>query len=90
MPQVTKVMVDTGSVELWVNPHCQNAARPHWCQYSGQYLPSKSASAEPLREAKTIVYNGPMVLLEYWRDVVSIAGWFTAGGRLLYSAIAVF
>lgn len=74
MPLATKVVADTGSVELWVNPYCQNAAQPRRCQYSGQYLPPNSASAEPQHEARAIAYNGPTALLEYWRDVVSIAG----------------
>ncbi|KAJ0160119.1 Candidapepsin-2 [Colletotrichum tanaceti] len=75
--QDTKVAIDTGSSELWVNPNCVNAgsnAQTQSCRANGQYDPEDSSSATITSQTGSITYGKGKVLLQYVNDNIAIPG----------------
>ena len=73
--QRTKVAIDTGSDELWVNPQCstvQASSQRAECQANGQYKPSSSSTSEVLDVTNQITYGKGQVNIQYVRDSISV------------------
>ncbi|KAK1977058.1 eukaryotic aspartyl protease [Colletotrichum cereale] len=75
--QDTKVAIDTGSSELWVNPNCVKAgstAMTLSCRGNGQYDPQDSTTASVYRQTGRIKYGKGEVLLQYVSDNITMPG----------------
>lgn len=85
-PQLTKVAIDTGSSELWVDPTCSDptlsTAGQDLCFGFGLYNPNKSSTAKPLNETSLIQYGGGDATINYMLDDIAVSD---SGFTLLYS-----
>lgn len=75
--QDTKVAIDTGSSELWVNPLCANAgttAMVQSCRANGQYDPQDSSTSVVYADRGSITYGKGTVNLTYVGDNITIPG----------------
>ncbi|KAK2041498.1 eukaryotic aspartyl protease [Colletotrichum somersetense] len=75
--QDTKVAIDTGSSELWVNPNCNSAGTTSMtqsCRANGQYDPQDSSTSTIYRQTGDIKYGKGEVLLQYVSDNITIPG----------------
>lgn len=73
--QTVKVVIDTGSSELWVNPDCSNAAsipQQMECIDNGSYNPSDSKSANITRLGAELRYGLGDAKLRYVRDQIAL------------------
>lgn len=73
--QTVKVVIDTGSSELWVNPDCDNAAsipQQLECIDNGSYRPSSSDSSEVSRLESKIQYGLGDATIRYVRDDIAL------------------
>lgn len=73
--QTVKVVVDTGSSELWVNPDCSNAAsipQQMECIDNGSYNPSDSKSANVTRLGAELRYGLGDAEIRYVRDQIAL------------------
>ncbi|KAK3997748.1 Candidapepsin-1 [Cladorrhinum sp. PSN332] len=72
-PQRVRVLIDTASYELWVNPRCATSASFELCQTYGAYFPSKSNSSLHIGGSFAVTYGTGAVRGSYYSDVLSIA-----------------
>jgi len=72
-PQTVKVLLDTGSYELWVNPNCQASTSESVCQSHGFYYPTKSSTAARLPGDFQLIYGTGGVRGSYWSDTVNVS-----------------
>jgi hypothetical protein len=83
-PQPIAIQIDTGSVELWVNPNCTAAADPSAsyytsevakCQADPQYNPSLSTTSSKQQYNFVICYGagGTCTTGPYYNDTVSVS-----------------
>ncbi|KAK3906050.1 aspartic peptidase domain-containing protein [Staphylotrichum tortipilum] len=72
-PQKVKVLLDTGSYELWVNPNCQASNSELLCQSHGFYYPNKSSTATALSRDFQLTYGTGGVRGSYWTDTMNFA-----------------
>ncbi|KAF9871867.1 eukaryotic aspartyl protease [Colletotrichum karsti] len=75
--QDTKVALDTGSSELWVNPNCQKAGstqQTQSCRANGQYDPDNSRTAQIFSATGRIKYGKGEVALQYVADNITLPG----------------
>ncbi|KAL8290838.1 hypothetical protein RB597_008882 [Gaeumannomyces tritici] len=73
--QQTKVAIDTGSDELWVNPQCstvQVSSQRSECQANGQYQPSSSSTSKVSDTTNHIPYGKGEVTIQYIQDSISV------------------
>jgi len=71
--QRVKVIVDTGSYELWVNPQCDRSADPALCRTYGHYNPQLSSTATENRTRPfSAVYGTGAAKGRYYVDSVGI------------------
>lgn len=74
-PQTVKVVLDTGSSELWVNPDCSNAAsypQQMECLENGEYSISDSDSVEVSRLQAELRYGLGDAIIRYVRDDITL------------------
>ncbi|RYP42705.1 hypothetical protein DL767_000074 [Monosporascus sp. MG133] len=71
-PQAVNVLLDTGSFELWVNPDCDRAAEPGFCEEFGRYDPALSTTHEDLGQPFEIQYGSGATSGTYYRDDIYI------------------
>ncbi|KAL1896361.1 hypothetical protein Sste5346_004746 [Sporothrix stenoceras] len=83
--QKVRVVVDTGSDELWVNPSCNSSTSAssgragngvgsndqNECLASGRYDPAKSSTSKNLNKHGHIQYAKGKVSFDYYNDTVS-------------------
>ncbi|KAF6799408.1 eukaryotic aspartyl protease [Colletotrichum musicola] len=75
--QDTKVALDTGSSELWVNPNCNTAgtsSQVRACRANGQYNPDNSRTASVYSATGKITYGKGEVDLQYVSDNITLPG----------------
>ncbi|KAL2146353.1 hypothetical protein VTI28DRAFT_4378 [Corynascus sepedonium] len=72
-PQMVKVLIDTGSYELWVNPKCDTSASESICESQGKYYPNWSSSSTYVGGDFSVTYGTGAVRGSYWADDMSIA-----------------
>ncbi|KLU82927.1 hypothetical protein MAPG_01994 [Magnaporthiopsis poae ATCC 64411] len=73
--QRTKVAIDTGSDELWVNPQCstvQVSSQRAECQANGQYKPSSSSTSKVSDVTNHITYGKGQATIQYVQDSISL------------------
>lgn len=73
--QTVKVVIDTGSSELWVNPDCSNAAsipQQMECVDNGSYNPSDSDTADITRLGSELRYGLGDAKIRYVRDQIAL------------------
>lgn len=73
--QTVKVVIDTGSSELWVNPDCTNAAsfpQQMECLDNGLYSVSDSESVEVSRLESELLYGLGDATIRYVRDDIAL------------------
>ncbi|KAL8386950.1 hypothetical protein RB595_010274 [Gaeumannomyces hyphopodioides] len=73
--QRTKVAIDTGSDELWVNPQCstvQASSQRAECQANGQYESSSSSTSKVSDVTNHIPYGKGQVTIQYIQDSISV------------------
>lgn len=73
--QTVKVVIDTGSSELWVNPDCSNAAsfpQQAECIDNGEYTVSDSDSVEISKIETEIQYGLGDATIRYVRDDIAL------------------
>ncbi len=66
------VTLDTGSVELWVDPVCANSYDPTICAEAPVYYPNISSTAQDVGETFSITYGTGDVYGEYLTDTVLV------------------
>lgn len=71
-PQNITVMVDTGSVNLWVNPDCSTSDQVSICNGFAQFDYTESSTIEDTGIADDLSYGKGEVIIEYVTDVVTI------------------
>lgn len=71
-PQNITVLVDTGSVNLWVNPDCANSGQESYCEQFAQFDYTQSSTIEDTGYQEDLSYGKGEVIVEYVTDVVSI------------------
>lgn len=71
-PQNITVLVDTGSVNLWVNPDCANSGQESYCDEFAQFDYTKSSTIEDTGYQDDLSYGKGEVIVEYVTDVVTI------------------
>lgn len=74
-PQTVKVVIDTGSSELWVNPDCSNAAslpQQMECVDNGDYHVSASDSVEVSKVEAELRYGLGDAIIRYVRDDIAL------------------
>lgn len=71
-PQNITVMVDTGSVNLWVNPDCANYDQESYCDGFAQFDYTQSSTIEDTGIEDDLAYGKGEVVVQYVTDVVSI------------------
>ncbi len=74
-PQTIKVVIDTGSDELWVNPQCDDSRlepmQADECVKDGHYTPTSSNTSRPLMRMNDIPYAKGEVAILYYADTIS-------------------
>lgn len=70
---MVKVLIDTGSYELWVNPRCDTSASESICESQGKYYPNWSSSSTYVGGDFSVTYGTGAVRGSYWADDMSIA-----------------
>lgn len=73
--QKTKVAIDTGSDELWVNPQCSTASTSSQraeCNANGQYKPGSSSTSVVSQATERIPYGKGEVTIQYVKDSISL------------------
>ncbi|ORY56840.1 aspartic peptidase domain-containing protein, partial [Pseudomassariella vexata] len=70
--QTIKVIVDTGSFELFINPNCDRAADQNFCIDSGHYDPTRSSTARNLTTRYYVTFGTGGFLGTYFSDTL----WF--------------
>lgn len=66
------VLVDTGSVNLWVNPECDSSGQQDWCESFAQFDYTSSSTIEDTEIQDELSYGKGDVVVEYVTDVVTI------------------
>lgn len=76
-PQPIKVLIDTGSFELWVNPTCANTVDARFCESLGRYNPRRSSTAKLIDGSEFLLYYyGGWAQGQYYLDKLHIASKF--------------
>lgn len=70
------VLVDTGSVNLWVNPECDSSGQEEWCEGFAQFDYTSSSTIEDTGLEEDLSYGKGEVIVEYVTDVVTIGCMF--------------
>lgn len=70
------VIVDTGSVNLWVNPECDSSGQQDWCEGFAQFDYTSSSTIEDTGIQDDLSYGKGDVVVEYVTDVVTIGCMF--------------
>lgn len=69
--QKITVLVDTGSVELWVNPECDTSGQQEWCEGFAQFDYTSSSTINDTGIQNELSYGKGDVVVEYVTDVVT-------------------
>lgn len=72
------VLVDTGSVNLWVNPECDSSGQEEWCEGFAQFDYTSSSTIEDTGLQEDLSYGKGEVVVEYVTDVVTIGCTFNS------------
>ena len=73
--QPVKVIIDTGSYELWVNPQCDRSPDPALCKEYGHYDPKRSNTmTESQTRPFSVVSGTGRAKGTYYVDSVGIIG----------------
>ncbi|KAM0816727.1 putative Peptidase A1 domain-containing protein [Seiridium cardinale] len=70
--QTVKVIVDTGSWELFINPNCARAADEEFCAEAGHYNPTASSTARDLSSRYYVSFGTGGYVGDYFSDTL----WF--------------
>ncbi|KAH8203763.1 hypothetical protein TruAng_002056 [Truncatella angustata] len=70
--QTIKVIIDTGSWELYLNPNCARAADQMFCAGSGHYYPTSSSTARNLSSRYYVSFGTGGYVGDYFSDTL----WF--------------
>lgn len=70
--QKITVLVDTGSVNLWVNPECDSSGQTDWCEGFAQFDFTSSSTIEDVGLQEELSYGKGDVIVEYVTDVVTL------------------
>jgi hypothetical protein len=76
-PQDLKVVLDTGSFELWVDPTCSAASTSDQaadCNAAGLYDPSSSSTAVNMEATNQLPYGKGVVDIAYVADNIQLPG----------------
>jgi hypothetical protein len=73
-PVIVKLILDTGSSEMWINPNCSASASPAACELSGKYKPELSGWAVPINRYFDFRYGTGFAKGQYYGDIVYIPG----------------
>jgi hypothetical protein len=77
--QPVAVQLDTGSIELWVNPNCSASQIPSYCDSLPRYDPTTSTSAvEHPNDVFQVTYGSGSVGGKYYEDTVAAGPAFVA------------
>ncbi|KAI0136251.1 aspartic peptidase domain-containing protein [Xylariales sp. AK1849] len=72
--QPVKVIIDTGSDELWVNPNCSSSGDAQQCNSYGFYDPRKSSTMNNTQATTNVSYaDGSQVDLTYYTDTITLS-----------------
>ncbi|KAJ4390874.1 hypothetical protein N0V93_004473 [Gnomoniopsis smithogilvyi] len=69
--QIT-VLVDTGSVNLWVNPECDTSGQQEWCEGFSQFDYTSTSTIQDTGLQEELSYGKGDVVVEYVTDTVTI------------------
>ncbi|KAI0130339.1 aspartic peptidase domain-containing protein [Xylariales sp. AK1849] len=70
--QTIKVIVDTGSWELYINPNCDRASDQTFCINSGHYYPTRSSTSRNLTSRYYVSFGTGGFVGDYFSDTL----WF--------------
>ena len=76
-PQDVKVVLDTGSFELWVDPTCSTASTSDQaasCRAAGLYDPSSSSTVVDMEAVNQLPYGKGVVNIAYVADNIQLPG----------------
>lgn len=76
-PQDLKVVLDTGSFELWVDPTCSAASTKDQaadCKSAGLYDPSSSSTVVDMQATNQLPYGKGVVDIAYVADNIQLPG----------------
>jgi hypothetical protein len=69
--QPVSVQLDTGSIELWVDPNCANSQLPAFCDTLPRYDPTTSSTSIEYVNVFEVTYGSGSVSGQYYQDTVS-------------------